>query len=323
MSQRYTELSQFRTTFDIPRSEFKIDHKLPIFSIGSCFAEHIAARMKHHLFDIHTNPNGIIFNPVSLAINIRNLIDGKTSNQSDLVLHNGLWHSWNHHHTCSGIDPDKVAVQLNQSATLAANHLAKSKILLVTLGTAFAYRYIETGELVANCHKIPNNQFEKIRLGDHRIIGEWQDTIELLLSQTPDLNIIMTVSPVRHIKDGLVANQRSKATLLLAIEALTQEFEQVHYFPSYEIMMDDLRDYRFYNSDMLHPSDQAVDYIWDRFVDTYMDEQTCSIMKEVYQLQLAKAHRSMHPESAEAVAFRESTDKKWVEMMERYPYLSK
>ena len=316
-------MSQFRTTFDIPRSDFQIGYEQPIFSIGSCFAEHIATRMKYHLFDIHSNPNGILFNPVSLAINIRNLINRHIYQESNLVQHNGLWHSWQHHHTYSGVDADEMVKRLNHSAAATSDHLSKTRILLVTLGTAFAYRYIETGEIVANCHKIPNKQFEKIRLGDHRIIGEWQDTIEMLLSQTPDLQIIMTVSPVRHIKDGLVANQRSKATLLLAIEALTQQFEQVYYFPSYEIMMDDLRDYRFYNSDMLHPSDEAVDYIWDRFQASYMDEKTQSIMKEVQQLQQARAHRSMHPDSVAAIDFKESTERKWKEMLERYGLLNR
>jgi len=213
--------------------------------------------------------------------------------------------------------------QMNTSSSKAADHLAKSQIFLITWGTAFAYRYIETGELVANCHKIPNSKFEKIRLGDHRIIGEWQDTIEALLRQNSELKIIMTVSPVRHMKDGLVANQRSKATLLLAIEALTQQFRQVHYFPSYEIMMDDLRDYRFYKSDMLHPSDEAIGYIWKKFTETYMDKQTVSIMKEVHQLQLAKAHRSKHPDSKAAIDFKESTRQKWNALMDRYPFLEK
>ncbi len=311
-------MNHFRTTFDIPKEDIDIRYGQPIFSIGSCFAVHMADRLRHHCFDIRSNPNGIIFNPVSLAINLRNIINKKAYDKTELIHHNDLWHSWQHHHTHSHIDADLMTHQINEIASTASDHLAKSKILLVTFGTAFAYRYIETGEIVANCHKIPNHRFEKIRLSEHQIVGQWQDTIDILLDRDPQLQIIMTVSPVRHLKNGVVANQRSKAALHLSIEALARQYPQVNYFPAYELMMDDLRDYRFYKSDMLHPSDEAVTYIWDQFVQTYMDDQTITIMKEVDQLQKAKAHRPMHPDSKEAKAFAADTDVKWARMMVKY-----
>jgi len=315
-------LNQFRTTFDIPGNDFQFGYDQTIFSVGSCFAENIAARLRHHLFDIRSNPNGILFNPISLAINLRNIINKKAHLKQELVQHNGLWHSWQHHHSCSGVDQDNMIQQLNDSANQSANHLSNTEILLVTFGTAFAYRYIKTGAIVANCHKIPNHQFEKIRLGDHRIVGEWQDTIELLLHQKPNLQIIMTVSPVRHLKDGLVENQRSKATLLLAIEALTRQYVNVHYFPSYEIMIDDLRDYRFYKTDMLHPTDEAIEYIWSRFVETYINPKTQVIMKEVDQLQKARTHRAMHPESEAAQNFKHQTENRWQALRDKYSFLT-
>jgi len=207
--------------------------------------------------------------------------------------------------------------KLNGDAQNAADHLSKSKVLLVTFGTAYAYQYKATGQTVANCHKVPNNQFDKVRLSSHHIVGTWQDTLEMLLSTFQDLQVVITVSPVRHIKDGIVANQRSKALLLLAIEALCQQFANVHYFPSYEIMMDDLRDYRFYKSDMLHPTDQAVDYIWKQFVNSYMNDICQSQMREVAKLQQARAHRPHHPDSEEAIAFQSETERKWNDLMER------
>jgi len=275
----------------------------------------MAAKLKYHCFQIESNPNGILFNPVSLAQNIHALVNRTPYSKADLIENNGLWHSWNHHSSCSSIDAEKMISKLNATSKLAADHLAKSKVLMITFGTAFAYQYKATGQTVANCHKVPNHQFDKVRLSNHHMIGIWQDTLEQLLSINPDMQVVMTVSPVRHIKDGIVANQRSKAMLLLVIEALTQQFSNVHYFPSYEVMMDDLRDYRFYKSDMLHPTDQAVDYIWSRFVETYMDEPTRSQMKEVAKLQQARAHRPHHPDSSEAIAFQEMTERKWKEML--------
>ena len=306
---------------DVPDSSFKIGYDTPVLSIGSCFATHIAEKLNYHFIDTLSNPNGILFNPISIAENLRNTIAGNAHNKADLVEHDGLFHSWRHHHSYSDVDADMMIDHLNRNTKMANDHLGKSKIILITFGTAFAYKYLKTNSIVANCHKIPNNRFEKIRLSVLQIVEEWEVVIKELFKFNPDADVIMTVSPVRHLKDGFIANQRSKASLILAAETLSNRFPNVHYFPSYEIMMDDLRDYRFYNDDMLHPNSQAIDYIWGRFVTSHMSEDTQSIMQEIAQFQRIKAHRVLLPESESAIIFQKSKEAKWEALVKKYPFL--
>ncbi|MBT8219970.1 MAG: GSCFA domain-containing protein [Bacteroidia bacterium] len=315
-------MDQFRTTFQIADFEEPLTYHQSIFSIGSCFAEHMADRLKYFLFKVYSNPNGILYNPISLADSILKLLDRNIYQISDLIEHGGLWHSWDHHHSKSGTNPEELIQRMNDTVRVSAQNLENADVILVTFGTAFAYRYLATGQIVANCHKIPNTEFEKIRLQQNSIVGIWQDVLDRLFSANPKRQVIFTVSPIRHVKDGIVANQRSKAALLLSIEALFAQYPRVHYFPSYEIMMDDLRDYRFYTSDLIHPNKIALDYIWDLFKNTHIESATQSLMNEVDQLQKARGHRSMHPDSDAAKRFKDETEKKWVDFKSRYPFLN-
>ncbi|RZV54352.1 MAG: GSCFA domain protein [Flavobacteriaceae bacterium] len=302
--------------------EHQIDHHKSIFTLGSCFAEHMADRMKYFLFDIYSNPNGIIYNPISLANVLENVISDYRYQQHDLIKNEDVWYSWNHHHLIYHQSEGELLNQLNNKKASARKHLAKSHFLMITFGSAFAYQYNLSENIVANCHKIPGTSFTKIRLGIEEIVKRWQSLISDLTERNPKLQIIFTVSPVRHIKDGLIENQKSKSILLLATDQLVQKFECVHYFPAYEIMMDDLRDYRFYASDMIHPSQDAVDYIWNRFIDTYASDSCKSLMLEIDKLQRATAHRLHNPNSNTSFRFRKKTEDGWKALYQKYPFLA-
>lgn len=314
---------KFRTTFDIPQSEVRISYENPIFSIGSCFAEHIANRLNRNLFNVVSNPNGVVFNPVSIAFNLIDLLNKKEYQISDLAEYKGIWNSWDHHHILSGNQPEKVISEMNRTANLARGHLKKTKFIIVSFGSAFAYQYNDSGKIVANCHKIPNTEFTKIRLSQYKIVGMWQDVLDKLLAQNPDITVIITVSPVRHIKDGIIENQKSKSILLLSADALSAQYESVHYFPAYEIVMDDLRDYRFYEPDLIHPNQVAIEYIWSRFKEIYFDPGPLQIMSQIEALSKSKAHRPIHPKSIEALNFQQGLNQKWLDLFEKYPFLQK
>lgn len=288
-------MNRFRTILGQRTSDFQISYDDKILLSGSCFAEHMATKLKERKFHVLNNPYGILFNPVSLFQSVQEIVNQREYKEQDLVFHDELEHSMNHHSRFSGTNPTGVIHLINKEINTARDFLQDAKVLFLTLGTAWVYRY--DGEIVANCHKIPNHQFEKELLDTNAIVDSFYTMYDQLKVFNPDLQVVFTLSPVRHIKDGMEENSVSKAILRTAIHQLSQENEQVNYFPAYELLMDDLRDYRFYNADMLHPNEQAIDYVWGYFKDRYFGEETQDIIQRVEKLEAAIKHKPRFPES--------------------------
>ena len=306
------------TTVHVTPSEKKIGYGDKILLLGSCFADNIGAKFEEHYFQTTINPFGTLYNPASIA---RAVLDmGYGPSGMGLVEHNGLWHSMMHHGSYSGVDKEEVIARCEESRIQMREALQQASVVIVTFGTAWVYEY--EGEVVANCHKLPANRFVRRRLTVDEIVNMWQP----ILAAMPDKHWIFTVSPIRHVKDGLHENQVSKAILLQAVDRLTSIqsnslMGSKSYFPSYEIMLDELRDYRFYAEDMVHPSAVAVDYIWQRFVETYMTTGTQQEMRILHQLWRDRHHRFLHPDSPEAEQFAEHIKTRLQALQPRYPWL--
>ena len=307
------------TSVDIAPSEKKIGYDDKILLLGSCFADNIGAKFGEHYFQTTVNPFGTLYNPAS----IRRSIDLSLSrnNKRYMLQHNGLWHSMMHHGSFSHPEKEVLIARCEESQTLLRTALRDATTIIVTFGTSWVYKmeYL----VVANCHKMPAERFNRYCMSASEIIESWLP----LLDQIPNKNWIFTVSPIRHIKDGLHANHLSKANLMQAIDVLIANARDLNptstysYFPSYEIMLDELRDYRFYAEDMVHPSQVAVDYIWRRFVDTYMTADTQNEMRTLHQLWCDRHHKLLHPDSYEAKMFAAKTEQRTQELKKQYPWI--
>lgn len=280
----------------------KYDDKLMLF--GSCFSENIGDKLNQIKFDVLVNPFGILYNPLCISNNIRSLISNDLPKKESLFKHNDLWHSWNYHGCFSHSDIDLVYTKIISSFKLAATAIKKVDLLIITFGTSFTYRLLKSNNVVANCHKIPSDQFLRERLSPKHIISEYSEIIESLKKLNPDIKILFSVSPIRHIKDGAHQNQLSKSSLLLSIDALCEQNKDCYYFPSYEIMMDELRDYRFYKDDLLHPSKQAINYIWDRFKENCISKRSYDTIYQIEKLNLSINHKPLNPESKKHKEFK-------------------
>ena len=301
------------TKVDIKPSERKIGYNDNVLLLGSCFADNIGDKFAKHYFQTTVNPFGVLYNPASIAQTLTNI--RYPISDSRIMNHNGMWHSMLHHGSFSHTDKVEMLRHCEDSRELMTRALEESTTIVVTFGTAWVY--LLDGEVVANCHKLPANRFTRRCLTVEEIVSMWQP----IVSNMPNKQWIFTVSPIRHIKDGLHANQLSKAVLLQAIDRLSSNNAAVSYFPSYEIMLDELRDYRFYAEDMVHPSQVAVDYIWKRFVDTYMTIDTQEEMRTLHQLWRDRHHRFLHPETDEAKAFLQRTEQRLNFLQQRYTWL--
>ena len=307
------------TKVQINPSETKIGYQDKILLLGSCFADNIGEKFGEHYFQATVNPFGTLYNPASIMKAIT--LSFEHDNKHYILQHNGLWHSMMHHGSFSHPDKNELLSRYNESLTIMCNALQEASTIVVTFGTSWIYQM--EGMVVANCHKIPAERFRRDCMTVGQIIDMWLP----LLVQIPNKHWIFTVSPIRHIKDGLHANHLSKATLLQAIDTLIVNARGLNpssiysYFPSYEIMLDELRDYRFYAEDMVHPSQVAVDYIWQRFVETYMTVDTQSEMRTLHQLWRDRHHRFLHPESEEAQTFAERIASRVQNLKEQYPWL--
>tara|TARA_B100000809_G_scaffold266826_1_gene331956 strand:- start:820 stop:1785 length:966 start_codon:yes stop_codon:yes gene_type:complete len=286
------------TPVSIKKSEFSISYKNPTFLIGSCFTEHIGDKLLENKFDAFTNPTGIIFNPISVINALKSVFDQKEYLQENLSVHNEKWISFQHHGSFSSFDKAECLTQINQSIESAHQHIKKSKTIFITFGSAWVYEYENFG-VVANCHKIPNKQFIKRLLSVKEILTAFNQ----IKDDLKDFNVVFTVSPVRHVKDGLRENSLSKATLLLAINNLVEQHPNYHYFPAYELVIDELRDYRFYKDDLVHPTNLAVNYVWEKFVDCYFDDDTQGLIDAIQKIKLAANHKPFNFESKEHQLF--------------------
>ncbi len=304
----------FRTEISTSPSLQPIGYNDRLLLIGSCFSEHITGKLQEALFRVESNPFGILYNPRSIADCLQLLLSGQTSlGENQIIRHQGLWHSWLHHGKFSQSDRKLFDESISRSIQQGRQALQDASVLIITFGTAWIYTY--QGKTVSNCHKMPANLFERKKMSVEEIVQLWQPLTDKLQSQGK--RVIFTVSPIRHIKDGLHENQLSKSTLLLAIEQL----KAAEYFPSYEIMMDDLRDYRFYADDMLHPSPVAVDYIWEHFCNTYFTSDTQQQMRPLQQLYKDFAHKPLHTDSDEWLRFTADRERRLKETSTQYPWI--
>lgn len=299
-----------------------IDYTESICCMGSCFAEHMAEKLRTHKFSTHLNPFGILYNPFSISQSILRLIHGEPYQSEQIFQHDELWHSYDHHGAFSDPEPEACLEKINTSLEEGSRFIQTADWVILTLGTAYVFVEKKQQRIVANCHKVPGNEFTRIRLSKQEVVFQLSGSIQAIRSINPSAKFIITVSPVRHIRDGLVANQRSKAALLLAVEEVTEQVPDVYYFPSYELLLDDLRDYRFYEADMIHPNALAVEYIWERFGEVFFSEGTLQLMKEVKKVVQAARHRPLHPGRAAHQRFVEAQLKKIVELEARYDFLN-
>lgn len=313
----------FRTVLLPQKADFEISYQTPTLAIGSCFTENIGERLSDARFPLCINPFGIFYNPLSIAYCINYLMTNTIFTEKDIFENQGLWHSWQHHGKFSHSKKAEILRGVNESLSEARQFYKSANRLIITLGTAHVFVEKQSGKVVANCHKMPASFFYSKRLSMTEIVESLSSTFNKIFSQNADCQIIITVSPIRHIREGLIENQRNKAILLLAAEALCQQFPNVHYFPAYEIMMDDLRDYRFYEADMIHPTPQAIDYIWQVFSDTYFTESTKKMRDDVRKVHLMQQHRPLHPDTDAYQQFVNNLKKKEEELAVKYPILTK
>ncbi|OIQ21122.1 MAG: GSCFA domain-containing protein [Flavobacterium sp. MedPE-SWcel] len=316
---------QFRTQIPISKNDNLIDYNSQVMSLGSCFAVNMGEKLNYFKFKNTINPFGILFHPLAIEKFIDYVLQQKQFTEADIIYNNERWHCFGAHSDLSNTDKNVLLDNLNSIIENTRTTLQQASHLIITLGTAWVYRYNQSDSIVANCHKIPQKEFTKELLTVSTIQQSLQRIIDSIKAINPKLHFIFTVSPVRHIKDGFVENQRSKANLIAALQETInaeQYVSNTNYFPSYEIMMDELRDYRFYGSDMIHPNDVAIDYIWRRFTDTYISEKALATMKEVDIIQKGLNHRPFNAESEQHKAFLVKLQQRRDKLKKQYPHIA-
>ncbi len=289
--------------------------------LGSCFAEQVGERMRTHLFDAMINPHGILYNPISIARAVEDYVNQAICRPEDLFTHEGLWHSWDHHGRFSSPDKEACLEGINRALREGAERLREADWLVLTLGSAQVFRLRDSGRTVANCHRMPSALFDRVMLRPEEVIAALDNMMHRVFSLNSRINILFTVSPVRYLREGVVRSGLSKAVLLYAIHHLVEKFDRLHYFPAYELVLDDLRDYRFFAADLVHPNAFAVDYVWEKFIASAMDDAGQEILRQVADVVRAAAHRPLHPQTAGYRAFREAQRERIHMLQRRYDML--
>lgn len=299
-----------------------MNHAQRFLLMGSCFAENIGTRLVESKFQVDLNPFGILYNPLSVSAALREALSGKVYTEADLFSYRECWHSPAHHGAFSAATPEETLQNINRRLSLLRQEADRLDWLMLTFGTAYVYEQKETGRVVANCHKQPERLFTRRRLTVEEIVEEYVCLLDDLWRRAPGMRVLFTVSPIRHVRDGLHANQLSKSTLLLAVARLQEMFPRhVFYFPSYEIMLDELRDYRFYADDLVHPSPLAIQYMWERFGETFFTDATRQLIEECDGIRRALAHKPFHPQAQEYKRFLGQIVLKIERLNGKYPYL--
>ena len=311
----------FTTKIPIAKSNSPIDYSSQIIALGSCFAENMGEKFDFYKFQNTTNPFGIIFNPVSIEKILERSIHLNYLTEADLFFHNELWHCYEVHSDLSQPNKEAMLSNLNRLLTEMNSKLATATHLFITYGTSWVYQLKASNAVVANCHKVAQDQFEKVILSVTEIENAIQNSIDLIQKLNPNCQVVFTVSPVRHIKDGFVENQRSKANLISAMHTSISQHPTSSYFPSYEIVMDELRDYRFYAQDLLHPNAVAIDYIWEHFCESNISEAAQQVMQEVESIQKGMAHRPFHPDSTSHSIFLKKLKEKSAQLEAQFPFM--
>lgn len=329
---------EFMTPIDIRPLPVPIGYHDKILLIGSCFTEHIGQALADHKFNVLQNPHGILFDPASVCKSLVSYVQQKNYEQTDLFYLNEVWHSWDHHSRFSHLHAPAALEGINKSQQQAHTFLKEATWIIITLGSSFSYRL--TGQAdgkpavhspllhgtyqpgVANCHRAPAQWFDKHLLEIEETITLLDNCYHQLLHFNPGLRILFTISPVRHLRDGVVDNNRSKARLIEAVHHMVHKFDRLHYFPAYELVIDVLRDYRFYDVDMAHPNYQATSYVMQQFAGNCMDASTRSLMDEIRKLAIARKHKAFQPETRAHQQFLATHLEKTQRLQEQYPFLN-
>ena len=310
---------KLRTDWMLEPGDSLIDHHSKILLIGSCFSEHISSQLRFSGFDLLENPHGILFHPLAIERAVMDCLLEAKYEKKDLVFNGEVWTSLNHHGCFNHPDPEVVLNSIHEEIGKAHSWFNSMTHLVLTLGTAWAYRHLGRKALVANCHKIPQKEFEKELLSAEEIHQSLDRIVSGVREVNPSISILLTVSPVRHIKDGMVENTLSKARLHEAVHQLITRKDNVSYFPAYELMMDDLRDYRFYKSDLIHPNETAVQYIWEKFTGAWIKPSAGPLMLEAQSIHRALQHRPLQVDSEKHSSFQEKIERQIADLKERNP----
>jgi hypothetical protein len=307
---------KFQLELDFKSTE-KISYHDHIFLTGSCFAENIGEKFRAAKFHSTVNPYGILFNPHSIAVSLNDIMNRRTYSDAELVADAHLWHSLGHHGCFSSPDKHLTIEKINAQIIAAHATLKKKGWLIVTFGSSFAWKYKKTGEIVANCHKLPGSEFEKVFLSSDVTCGQWKKLIAELKQFNPQLKILFTVSPVRYIRDGIIENSKSKSALITAVHELCGASDAI-YFPAYEYVVDVLRDYRFFKEDMVHPTQQAIDFVWEKFSTSLLDDASKLILNEVIKLNSFASHSPIHSKEEHLLRIKEQCSV----LSKKYPFLN-
>lgn len=311
-------MNQFFLNTPAKKSSINISHQDAILLLGSCFTENIGEKLIHSKFKVNINPFGIIYNPISISNSLTRILNNESYTEEDLSVYNGKFFSFDHHGSFSSFNKAECSAKINNEITCAHQHLKETKTIVVTLGTAWVYENIENKKLVANCHKIPAKNFTKRLLSVDEIV----QSFSALANTLENIQFIFTVSPVRHISDGLHENNISKSVLHLAIHELTKKYTNCHYFGAYEMVIDELRDYRFFKEDMIHPTPQAINYVWEKFAETYFNKETILLNQRIEKLQQAAMHRPFNFESESHQQFIKQQLLQMQQLEIEFPFLS-
>jgi hypothetical protein len=298
-----------------------------VLLIGSCFTENIGEKLERAKFRVMQNPNGILFNPVSVADALTDYIENKCFTESDLFQLNKGWHSWKHHSRFSGLTPTGSLEKINGSTQAAHQFLKQADFVLITLGSSWVYTLTEKaanakiGSVAANNHKAPADWFQRKLMTVEDVLRVLDNVIHRLFLFNSKLQILFTISPVRHLREGVVENNRSKAVLIQAVHHLVDKFEKLYYFPAYELVIDDLRDYRFYAEDLVHPNYQATQYVWEKFLGACTDEKTRKLIDEISTINLAFQHKPFNATSTQHQQFLRTMKEKAESLQKKHPHL--
>jgi hypothetical protein len=318
---------KFHFAFDIKKAPHLIQHQQKLLLMGSCFTENMGEKLRKHKFSVLENPNGILFNPVSVSEALTAYIENKTITERDIFQLNETWHSWKHHTRFSGITAADCLQKINDSTATAHFYLKETDQLMITLGSAWLYTLTDkaanakAGSVAANNHKAPADWFQKRLMTTEETVEVLQHMLNRLFLFNPNLQVIFTISPVRHLREGVIENNRSKAVLIQAVHNLVEKFDALYYFPAYELVIDDLRDYRFYAEDLVHPNYQATQYVWEKFTEACMNEETRTLLKEIAEINLAYQHKPFNPLTNQHQNFLDTYFAKTNALQIKYPYL--
>jgi hypothetical protein len=312
----------FRTIVDIEKQESGITYSNKIMMLGSCFTENIGKKLEEAKFQLFINPFGILYNPDSIYYSLLRILDNQLLGKNDIFEYEGSWKSYFHHSRFTELTPENFLEKANKRLTEAAAFLKHTDFLFITFGTAWIYRLKQSGSVVSNCHKMPASLFSRQKSDVADIVEKYSEVLDRLVKNNPKIKIVFTVSPIRHWKDGAHENQLSKATLLLSVEQLQKKYPgHIIYFPAYEIVLDELRDYRFYGEDMQHPNQIAIQYIWERFSDCFFSKTTITIQKDIEKITAAVKHRPFNPQSTAFKQFIDQNLRHIDRIEEKYPNL--